>query len=211
VITALATPLLYGKAYEMHGWIEPLLEILGFKAPPELQREKASEYQLALLGFHRDASSLLYKLQQSDPALVHETLVVDFNVSLHDAIARTGARVHYGDLANSETLHHIGLNHAKVVVCTIPDDLLRGISNRSLVRVVRHMNPNAIIIANAVSLNQIGPIYQAGANYVYLSRFEAAYALDEAVHEALKNRIDVYREKSARKHWYSEERREVLK
>lgn len=211
VITALATPFLYGKAYEVHGWIRPALEKLGFKAPPELQMEMASEYKLALLGFHRDASSLLYNLQQSDPELVRETLVVDFNVALHDAIAATGAKVHYGDLSNSETLHHIGLNNAKIVVCTIPDDLLRGITNRSLVRVVRHLNPNAVIIANAVSLDQIAAVYNAGANYVYLSRFEAAHALDEAVHEALQSRIDVYREKSAQKNWYSAERQEVLK
>jgi len=211
VITALATPFLYGKAYEIHAWIRPLLEKLGFKSPPELQTEKAGEYKLALLGFHRDASSLLYNLQQSDPELVHETLVVDFNIALHDAIAATGATVHYGDLSNSETLHHVGLNNARIVVCTIPDDLLRGISNRSLVRVVRHINPQAVIIANAISMDQIGPIYRAGANYVYLSRFEAASALDEAVHEALKDRIDVYREKSAQKNYYSEERREVLK
>jgi len=211
VITALATPFLYGRAYEMHAWIRPLLEKLGFKAPPELQMEQPSEYKLALLGFHRDASSLLYNLQQSDPELVHETLVVDFNVALHDAIAATGAKVHYGDLSNSETLHHIGLNHARIVVCTIPDDLLRGINNRALVRVVRRLNPNAIIIANAISLDQIAPVYGAGANYVYLSRFEAAHALDEAVHEALKDRLEIYREKSAQKHWYTQERREVLK
>ncbi len=211
VITALATPLLYGKAYEVHAWIRPLLERLGFKAPPELLMEKASEYKLALLGFHRDASSLLYNLQQSNPELVHETLVVDFNVALHDAIAATGAAVHYGDLSNFQTLHHIGLNNARIVVCTIPDDLLRGISNRSLVRVARNLNPTAVIIANAISLDQIGPIYQAGANYVYLSRFETAHALEEAVHEALQDRIDVHRDKSAQKHRYSQERREVLK
>jgi voltage-gated potassium channel Kch len=211
VITALATPFLYGKAYEIHGWIAPALETLGFKAPPKLQRDNRKEYKLALLGFHRDASSLLYNLQQSDQELLHETLVVDFNVALHDAISKTGAHVHYGDLSNSESLLHIGLNNAKIVVCTIPDDLLRGINNRGLVRVVRKMNPNAVIIANAVSLDQINPIYEAGANYVYLSRFEAAQALDEAVHEALKDRIDVYREKSAQKNFYSAERREVLK
>jgi Kef-type K+ transport system membrane component KefB len=211
VLTALATPFLYGKAYEVHGWIQPALEKLGFKAPPQLQQEQAEEYKLALLGFHRDASSLLYNLQQSDPDLVHQTLVVDFNVALHDAIAATGAKVHYGDLSNSETLHHIGLNHARIVVCTIPDDLLRGITNRSLVRVVRRMNPNAVIIANAVSLDQVAAVYKAGANYVYLSRFEAARALDEAVHEALHNRIDAFREKSAQRNWHSAERLEVLK
>ncbi len=211
VITALFTPLMYSKAYEVHRWIRPTLEKLGFKAPPELVLENARKYKLALLGFHRDASSLLYNLQQSDPELVHETLVVDFNVALHDAITATGAHVHYGDLSNSETLHHIGLNNARIVVCTIPDDLLRGIKNHSLVRVVRHINPGAIIIANAVSLDQVKAIYHAGANYVYMSRFEAAHNLSEAVHEALKDRIDVFREMNAKRNWYTEDRREVLK
>ena len=211
VITALATPMMYGRAYEIHSWLRPFLEKIGFKAPPEQQLEDGGEFKLALLGFHRDASSLLYNLQQSDPELLSETLVVDFNVALHPAIAETGAHVHYGDLSNSETLHHIGLNNAEIIVCTIPDDLLRGINNRSLVRVVRHINPDAIIIANAVSLDQVKPIYEAGADYVYMSRFEAAHALGEAVNEALENRIDDYREKSAKKHWYTENRREVLK
>jgi hypothetical protein len=83
VITALATPLMYNKAYEVHGWIRPLLEKLGFKAPPELKAQAGSQYELALLGFHRDASSLLYNLEQGNPELLHATLVIDFNVALH--------------------------------------------------------------------------------------------------------------------------------
>jgi predicted Kef-type K+ transport protein len=39
VITALATPLMYGSAYEIHGWVRPMLEKCGFKAPPELSKE----------------------------------------------------------------------------------------------------------------------------------------------------------------------------
>jgi Kef-type K+ transport system membrane component KefB len=210
VITALITPLLYNKAYEIHGWARPVLEKLGFKAPPELKMEQAGQYRLALLGFHRDASSLLYHLSQTNPDLVKETLVVDFNVSLHDSIAASGATVKYGDLSNSATLHHLGLNNAQVVVTTIPDDLLRGIDNKSLVRVVREMNPLAVIIANAINLDEIGNIYAAGADYVYLSRFEAAYALGEAITEALEQRIDVYRERSLARHGYTEERKEVL-
>ena len=77
--------------------------------------------------------------------------------------------------------------------------------------VVRGLNPDAVIIANAVSLDQVPLIYAAGANYVYMSRFEAASALDEAVHEALNDRIDVFREKSAKKNYYTGDRSEVLK
>jgi Kef-type K+ transport system membrane component KefB len=210
VITALATPLLYGKAYECHGWIRPILEKLGFKAPPELTVEAGRQYKLALLGFHRDASSLLYNLGESDPELVRNTLVIDFNVALHGRIAKTGADVKYGDLSNSETLHHLGLSGAKVIICTIPDDLLRGIDNRSLVHVAREISPNAVIIANAINIDEIPKVYAAGADYVYLSRFEAAWTLEKAVHEALDDRIEQFRNKRKERNHYSEDRKEIL-
>lgn len=210
VITALATPLMYGNAYEIHGWLRPLLEKCGFKAPPELKKEDGGSYKLALLGFHRDASSLLYNLSQNDPDLVRETLVVDFNVTLHDAIAATGADIKYGDLANPETLHHLGLNRAQVIVCTIPDDLLRGIDNKSLVHVVREMAPNSVIISNAIATDAIMEVYEAGADYVYLNRFEAAWTLQRAIGAGLEQKIDSFRNKRQSRNHYKPERKEIL-
>ena len=210
VITALTTPLLYNKAYEIHGWIRPLLEKLGFKAPPELKVESGTQYQLALLGFFREASSLLHNLERDNPELVKQTLVVDFNVSLHEKIAESGATVKYGDLANPDTLHHLGLAQTQVIVCTIPDDVLRGIDNHSLVELVREMAPSSIIIANSVSLAEVESIYQAGADFVYMSRLEAADALGNAIDQALNNRIDVYREHYKERHGAFDSRKEVM-
>ena len=210
VITALATPIMYGKAYEIHGWIRPLLEKCGFKAPPELKGEGGEGHQLALLGFHRDASSLLYNLAENDPDLLKQTLVVDFNVALHADIAATGAHVHYGDLANPETLHHLGLNEARVIVCTIPDDLLRGIDNKRLVHVVREMAPNAVIIANAIAIEEIHKVYAAGADYVYLNRFEAAWTLQRAINAGLEQRIGDFRTERQSRNYYKPDRKEIL-
>ena len=210
VITALATPILYGKAYEIHKWISPALEKCGFKAPPEHLEEEGGGHALALLGFHRDASSLLYNLVESEPELVKQTLVVDFNVALHPAIAATGAHVHYGDLANPETLHHVGLNEAQVIVCTIPDDLLRGIDNKSLVHIVREMAPNAVIIANAIAIDEIHKVYEAGADYVYLNRFEAAWTLQQAIQAGLDNSIDAFRTERRSRNHYKPDRKEIL-
>ncbi|NOR19970.1 MAG: hypothetical protein GQ538_07780 [Xanthomonadales bacterium] len=210
VITALTTPLLYNKAYDIHGWFQPLLEKLGFKAPPELKIESGSEYKLALLGFFREASSLLHNLERDNPELVKQTLVVDFNVALHDEIASTGATVKYGDLANADTLHHLGLAQTQVIVCTIPDDLLRGIDSRTLVKNVREIAPSAVIIANSVSLEEIENIYEAGADYVYMARLEAAVALGTAIDQALEKRIDVHRERHMQRHGHHKKRKEVM-
>jgi hypothetical protein len=210
VITALATPLLYSRAYEFHKWTQPLLEKVGFKAPPELQLEAGKQYKLALLGFHRDASSLLYNLTQSDTDLLNETLVVDFNVALHRAISATGATVKYGDLANPETLHHLGLNRCQVIVCTIPDDLLRGIDNQALVHVVREMAPQAAIISNAIAIDEVHRLYEAGADYVYLNRFEAAWTLQRAIRAGIDQQIDVFRNERQSRNYYSPDRKEIL-
>jgi len=210
VITALATPLMYNKAYDIHKWLQPLLEKLGFKAPPEMELEEGRQYKLALLGFHRDASSLLYNLTQSDPDLVRDTLVVDFNVALHDGIRATGATVKYGDLANPETLHHLGLNRCQVIICTIPDDLLRGIDNRSLVHILREMAPQAAIIANAIVIDEVPEIYAAGADYVYLNRFEVAWTLQRAIQAGIDKQIDVFRNERQSRNHYSPDRKEIL-
>lgn len=210
IITAMTTPVLYNKAYDIHGWVRPLLESLGFKAPPELKVASGSQYKLALLGFFREASSLLYNLERDNPELVKQTLVVDFNLALHDEIAATGATVKYGDVANADTLKHLGLAHTQVIVCTIPDDVLRGTDNRLLVKLVREMAPSAVIIANSVSFAKIEDIYRAGADYVYMARLEAAEALSKAINQALENRIDVHRERHMQQHGHHRERKEVI-
>ncbi len=193
VLTAIATTPLYRSAYKIHAAVAPMLRALGFKDPPAAAAQEEDAYRLAILGFHRVASSLLYDIARNDPDLAAKTLVVDFNVALHDRIRAVGAHVKYGDLANPETLHHAGVDKAEVVVLTVPDDLLRGIDNRKLVENVRRINPQALIIANAVSFPDCQAIYEAGANYVFLSRLDTARELGTAVGEALNGNLAPYR------------------
>jgi voltage-gated potassium channel Kch len=163
-----------------------------------------------LLGFHRVASSILHDIARDDPALLNETLVVDYNVTLHQRIRAVGAHVAYGDIANAETLRHAGVGHAKVVVLTVPDDLLRGTNNARIVAAVRQMNPEAIIIANAVNFADCGPIYAAGADYVFLARLETARAVGEAIGDALNGNILGYRERREAADGELSQRREFL-
>ncbi len=210
VLTALATTPLYHAAYAVHGHLKPWLARLGFREPPEAEARADKEWRLALLGFHRVASSLLHEIARSDPPLVAETLVIDFNVALHQRIRDVGAHVEYGDLSNSDTLLHSGIDRARVVVSTVPDDLMRGTDNRRLVATVRRMNPKAIIIANAVNLSDCEAIYAAGADYVFLSRVETARALSQAIGEALNGTLADYRGAREEELGKPGDRREVL-
>jgi voltage-gated potassium channel Kch len=210
VVTALTTTPLYRYAYGVHGWLSPVLRSLGFKDPPEAAASDEKEWRLAILGFHRIASSLLYNIARDDPPLVKETLVIDFAVTLHDKIRALGAHVEYGDLSNPDTLHHAGVDRAQVVVSTVSDDLIRGTNNARLVAAVRKINPKAIIIANAVNLADIATIYAAGADYVFLSRFDSAAALEEAIGSALNGSIRDYRAAREAEHGPASSRGEVL-
>jgi hypothetical protein len=118
--------------------------------------------------------------------------------------------VKYGDLANPDTLHHLGLGETQVIVSTIPDDLLRGIDNAQLVHLVREMAPHAVIIANAVAIEQIKRIYDAGADYVYLNRFEAAWTLQRAISAGLANDIGTFRDERQSRNHYRPDRNEIL-
>jgi Kef-type K+ transport system membrane component KefB len=195
VIAALATPVLYQQADRLHDALGPLLERLGFHAPASDGGEAGAEKApaLVLLGFHRVASSLLWELQRRRPDLLHEVLVVDFNVALHQDIAATGARVTYGDIANFEMLQQLGVDQAQVIVSTVPDEVLKGTSNLKLTQGLRSLNPKARLIVNAIEFASARKMYDAGADFVYLSRAETARNLVPAVEAALGGGIADHR------------------
>jgi Kef-type K+ transport system membrane component KefB len=210
VITALLTPLLYRQADAIHDRLAGVLSRLGFKEPSSREADEDESYSLALLGFHRITSSLLHDLKDHHPELLENTLVVDFNVNIHPRIAELGLTVRYGDLCSAETLHHAGVDKAKVIACTIPDDVLKGTSNRKLVEAARHINPDAVIIANAIELSESRALYAAGADYVFLQRIETARAVEQAIEQALSGRIGEHRSAMETQHGMWHAREEVM-
>jgi len=206
----LLTPMLYRQADRIHEKLGSRLERIGFRAPAIREAGKEESYQLALLGFHRVDSSLLHELAGKHPGLLAETLVVDFNVTIHSRIAEFGPAVKYGDLRNPETLRHTGVDKAKVIVCTIPDDVLKGTTNLHIVEQARSINPEAVIIANAIELDDSRRLYEAGADYVFLQRIETARAVERAIEKALAGEIKTYRTRveSIEGEWHK--RHEVL-
>lgn len=193
VITALLTPALFRQADVIHDKLGAFLERIGFRLPTGKTAGEDESYSVAILGFHRVASSLLHDLERKYPGIMSRILVVDFNVALHSRISAQGATVRYGDLSNTETLHHAGVDKARVIVCTVPDDVLKGTSNRKIVAAARHVNPDAIIIANAIELPESKHLYDAGADYVFLQRIEAARAVCAAIEKGLAGEIDAHR------------------
>ena len=196
VITAVTTPLLFTRAELIYARIEPVLDRLGMKPPPAGSTEQEDEVDLALLGVHRTASSLLSDMAATSPELLARSVVVDFNVGIHPRIAALGPHVVYGDITSPETLHHAGVDRARVVLCTIPDEVLSSATTDEVVRVVRQVNPDASVIATATTFREVQALYAAGADYVLLPRLDAAATALSAVEAALNGQIDGLRAKS---------------
>jgi Kef-type K+ transport system membrane component KefB len=130
--------------------------------------------RILILGFFRTASSLLEELKEHQEHLLSEIAVVDFNPTVINGMKKRGMKVIYGDISQRETLHHAGIGTAQVLICTVPDALLKGTNNFRLVRQLREMNANAKIIATADVLAEVPNLYSAGANYVLVPRFQEA-------------------------------------
>ena len=211
IITALLTPALYKHAYRIHAWMAPYLQAIGFREPEEGAVDTEREFDLVLLGFHRVASSLLHDIAKNNPDLLPRILVIDFNVHLHPAIRKLGASVRYGDLSNDEILLHAGVGKAKVVVSTIPDDILRGTNNKELVEVIRRINKDAVVIANAEELSSAQEVYSSGADYVYMGRINTARTLEEIIVRTMDGALSDYRREQEELHGRHHERTEILK
>ncbi len=163
--------------------------------------------RILLVGFFRTASSLLEELRRKSPKLLEDVAVVDFNPMVHFTLRQRGVKVLYGDISQPETLHHAGVGSAELLICTVPDSLLKGTSNSKLVRHLRGLNPKAKIIAVAEVLSAVPDLYEAGADYVSVGRLDEAANLCDVL-EACEG--DLLDEKRQRLDGVLADRQEVL-
>jgi Trk K+ transport system NAD-binding subunit len=145
-----------------------------------------------VLGFHRVASSLVYQTQGS--AKGHDALVVDFSPEVYRKLGELQIPVVYGDISHLDTLEHIGIEHARVVISTVSEDFLRGTDNLMLLRQIRRLNPDARVILSAETLERARAMYEAGADYVVLPRLVTATAFLDVLEALERGDLDDLRE-----------------
>jgi Kef-type K+ transport system membrane component KefB len=170
----------------------PWLNKIGFRdldqgAPADDDAEKPK--RICLLGFSWTASSLLEEISRERSDLLPEIVVVDFNPNVYEKLRQRGLRVVYGDITQRDTLHHAGVSHAEVIICSLPNMVLKGADNLKMLRQLRELNPDAKIVVNAELLSDIPVLYAAGASYVTAPRLlEAAdllHVIEAAGHHLL--------------------------
>lgn len=134
---------------------------------PEADRKHAGQvHDIVLLGCHRVGKALLESLRRSHPEVVGRITVVDFNPVMLDELAGLGVHGIFGDIASLETLQHAHVGHARLILSTIPDMLLKGVDNAGLVRLARSVAPQAVIVAIGDDERHAQSLRGEGANHV---------------------------------------------
>jgi Kef-type K+ transport system membrane component KefB len=159
------------------------------------ERSESRHETVVFLGFFRDASSILHEFEHDgEPLQVKEflsrILVVDFNPKVMRELRQRGISSIYGDVAHADTLRHIGIQDAELVVSSITDDILRGTSNLRLLRNIRATCPKAKVMLTSEHIPQALLFYEAGADFVYIPRLHSAPEIARILKVGLQEGFD---------------------
>ena len=152
-----------------------------------LAREHSQTKRIGLLGFSWTASSLIAEIERNRPDLIPEIVVIDFNPVVHEKLKARNVHAVYGDITARDVLHHAGVAHATVLICSLPNMVLKGANNLKILRQLRELNPTAKIIVHAELLADIPELYAAGADFVTAPRLLEAADLLHCLESAEKN------------------------
>lgn len=182
---ALVSSFIIPSAHDIHKFLNPLLQKIGFADHVSSQSEETGHEHhpsVVLLGFFREGSSLLYEMQSRySQGAIKELLVVDFNPEAHEKLTAQGINCKYGDIGNIDTLRHLHLESAKLIICTIPDLVLKGITNLNLLKQLKQIAPKAHVIVTAEKIGLAREMYAEGADYVFIPRLISAHYLADIV------------------------------
>lgn len=168
----------------------PWLNKIGFRdldqtAPADGRGETPK--RICLLGFSWTASSLIEEISRDQSALLSDIVVVDFNPHVYEQLRKRGVQVVYGDITQRDVLHHAGVAECEIIICSLPNMVLKGADNLRLLRQLRELNPAAQIVVHAELLADIPILYAAGASFVTAPRLLEAADLLHAIEAAEKN------------------------
>jgi Kef-type K+ transport system membrane component KefB/voltage-gated potassium channel Kch len=196
VMTSVASTYMIKYNQNIQAFLSTALGYIGFKdLRSEATEPTAAPKDIAILGFFRVASAFIQEIEDTAAAIKDRMVVVDFNPTVFQRLPLHGVKVIYGDISNPETLHHAGIEAAKIVISTISDEILVGTNNLKLLDQIKKIAPKARMIVTAESSARAVTLYRAGADYVFLPNQLAAQRLLRVVQRLLRGEEVVIKDK----------------
>jgi len=119
---------------------------------------EAIEGHVVIVGYGRVGSHIGGVLQR----LGLPFLVVEQNMIHANELQRRGIKTMFGDASNSEILLHVGLEHARALVVTAPNETTVEL----IVTTAHAIAPHLPIIARAATADRLSHLYHLGARHV---------------------------------------------
>ncbi|OGY79089.1 MAG: hypothetical protein A3B74_01310 [Candidatus Kerfeldbacteria bacterium RIFCSPHIGHO2_02_FULL_42_14] len=164
LVTIAGSTYLILYAEKIYPYLAPYLSL--FEKKHRKAEQHVAQYDMFLFGYNRVG----YDFVQVFRDLKKKFLVVDFDPEAVQRLSHSNIPVKYGDVGDSEFLAELDLEHAILVVSTIPDFE----TNAFLVQRIRSVNSRAIVIVISHNISCAQQLYDFGASYVMMPHFLGA-------------------------------------
>jgi Kef-type K+ transport system membrane component KefB len=120
-------------------------------------------YDLALFGYKKGGQEFIKLFKKLNKKFV----VVDYDPEVIEVMEQQKINCIYGDATDIELLEELGIERAKLIVSTITDHDV----NIFLLKLISKINPKAIAIVHAESIERATELYDLGASYVVMPHY----------------------------------------
>ncbi len=171
LVTATGLVTIFGSTYlimnssKLYSYVSRYLGIFerSGKKIDEHAYHKGEKYDIILFGYEREGLNFLKSIEK----LKKKFLIIDYDPEKITDLASSGYECKYGDANDIDLLHELNLSNAKMIISTISSIE----SNLMLIKKIREVNKDAIIIIVSHHRDDALKLYESGATYVIMPSF----------------------------------------
>lgn len=147
------------KIYE---FLLPFFRLFGVDKYRQTNRVSKT-YDVWIVGYHR----IGVKIAEAMKSIKSKYAVIDFDPNAIKKLRDNKIPFYFGDIADVEFLEGLPVAASNIIIMTIPsvDDQI------NLVKYVRKINPDILVIGNSYQLSDSKILYEHGVNFVMMPHF----------------------------------------
>lgn len=153
------------------------------------ERESRHRFDLVLFGYQKGGHEFVKVFK----GLKKPFVVIDYDPEVIDILEAQHVNYIYGDAGDIELLEEVSLDKTKLIVSTISDHE----TNVFMTKLLSEINPHAVIILHADTVEEAAELYELGASYVVIPHYIGSEKIGAFIRKSglKKSEFKKYREK----------------